>query len=234
MSAAIPWVPLFPCLLNDYIIFFLFSPQYFLPHPHSQLMPLLPTSLKKNWNNQKRSPTDSSHGYPPPRTLYSRDLPFLFPDELSQLSSKASAPVSPRSHLHPVLISAFSTESSPLHTIVLVFLPSNNNRTKQTQKTAFEVLLLSSCWPISLLPFIAKFLERFICSFVSFLLSLSEMYSNSASSLTMPLKLLLPGLYFPCCSVQLSGLRPHLPESPAAFDRVDPPFFFEDCSLLSF
>lgn len=124
---------------------------------------------------------------------------------------------------------------SPSHYIPLCsyFFHQTTNRTKQTKKTAFEVLL-SSCWPISLLPFIAKFLERFICSFVSFLLSLPEMYSNSAFSLTMPLKLLLPGLYFPCCSVQLSVLRPHRPDLPAAFDRVDHPFFFEACSLLSF
>lgn len=60
MSAAIPWVPLFPCLLSDYFIFFLLSPQYFFPHPHSQLMPLLPTSLKKTGTIRRDRPQISS------------------------------------------------------------------------------------------------------------------------------------------------------------------------------
>lgn len=125
--------------------------------------------------------------------------------------------------------------SPSLHILLCCyFFHQTTNRTKQTQKTAFEVLLLSSCWPISLLPFIAKFLERFICSFVSFFLSLPEMYSNSAFSLTMPLKLLLPGLYFHVVqsSCLFSGLS--LPDLPATFDSVDHPFFLEACSLLSF
>lgn len=197
MSAAISWVPRLPHFLSDDFIFFLLSSQYFLPHTHSQLIPLLPTSLKKIWKNQKRSPTDSCHGYPPPRTLYTPVICFFcYQVYWANCSQRPALPWAP----DPISISCLfqlSLLSLSLHILsCCYFFHQTTNRTKQTQKTAFEVLLLSSCWPISLLPFIAKFLERFICSFVSFLLSLPEMYSNSALSLTMPLKLLLPGLYF--------------------------------------
>lgn len=124
---------------------------------------------------------------------------------------------------------------SPSHYIWLCcyFFHQTTNQTKATQKTVFEVLLLHSYWPISLLPFIAKFLERFICSFVSFLLSLSEMYSSSAFSLTMLLKLLLPGLCFPL--LPCPAVCPQASSSwlSAAFVRVDHTFSLKPVPCLA-